>query len=302
VPVRSLLPGGALAAPRLAAPALPRARLVPGAGVNDRDLRIRERDVAAVDSPEARARVLVDRLRSAPMCAVCHGARLESPPRSGRRMGEAGYGQICTACASGQPFRDRLELAAYCGDAAARIVCPDDPRTWGATVTGHGLQDGCPACGWALIHRYDCEGLAFKDWSSAFVRWGPEVQVRAAVAAARAVLPAWCDGTRLSGRAMHTARAARDGYCGRCTKRTAGWAEPGDMIEAAEAWLAVPTDEVREYWHSVMPDAPEPCWTPSTRSALGCRETNTPAICAGMIGEGAVRAAIQAALTAWALA
>jgi hypothetical protein len=282
--------------------------------MRDHELRARARDAHALGSPEALARVLVDRLRSAPPCEACggtgklrrtcknHGQDLVSCGPScaiwARRPAEA-----CLSCAGGGvPFRARLELAAYCGDEAAQIVTPDDPRKWGATVSGHGLADGCQACGWALIHRFNCPALSFKDWSSAFVRWGPRVQVLAAVAAARVVLPAWCDGTRLSGRAMHTARAAREGYCGRCTKRMAGWAEPGDLIEAAEAWLAVPTDDVREHWRSVMPFAVEPCWTPSTRSALGCRETNTPAVCAAMVGEGQVRAAIQSTLVAWALA
>jgi len=107
---------------------------------------------------------------------------------SGLPADEAAWLKARTA--AGDLPAERLMLAAYLGHEAARTADGD-----------------------ALAAPDD-----LAEWVRGLERWGKEVLVRAAVAAARRVLPLW-------------------------ERKRAGDRRPHDAIAAAEAWLAEPTPE-----------------------------------------------------------
>lgn len=100
----------------------------------------------------------------------------------------------------GELTRERVEIAAYAGDEAARLAVPHLVLDRGVT--------------WA-----DVDAQRLTDWVRGLSRWGSEVLVRAAVAAAKAAYARWALGAHAY-RAFHA-------------------------IDAAEAWLACPCEEHR---------------------------------------------------------
>ena len=193
---------------------------------------------------------------------------------------------------------ERLELAAYAGSIGARC-CLD------ACSCGCGWPRGTPTAAGPFLsdlHRdadhTDSRSLAV--WVAGLSRWGPTVQVRAAVAAARAALPFWDAGRSevreaakeglrrvkdwLDGHdgTTHRIRAAHDGggpFAGvphgiRSVLSSALRAETGDAgglgidLPAATHWAAMQFNQ-----HRFAPEH----------------------------GEPRVRAAIQSALISWSL-
>lgn len=139
--------------------------------MTDQRLRRLERDAAANPSPESEAALLRERLRA------------------------------------GTLSLERLELAAYChppgaylGGFAPWIVlgwvngreCVNEARVSGRAVpAGETHFEWCPG---SRRYRHPDERARLAWWVAGLSRWGPEVQVRAAVAAARVALPFWDAG------------------------------------------------------------------------------------------------------------
>lgn len=230
-------------------------------------------------APEDAARVLVDRLRRAVPCESCGGYGVSNVVRGdGERKS---LGVPCGRCAgTGSPFRALVELAAYCGHEAARLSLPQWRRCAGA-----GCYLRCAAPTWH--HPVDNSGLAnahidcvdIGKWVAGLARWGQEIQVRAAVAAARFI---------------HS-RAPVDH----------GGSRALVLLEAAEsldhkAWC--------DAWGALSGGA-EWCrqWLPTPYNAMPNVHDMSIRVCAGMSrtestsGEPAVRSAIQSALVSWAL-
>ena len=110
--------------------------------MSDSILQDLRRRAAATGSPEDAARLLVERLRVASACERCGGSgRVPVSAHEREGIAEAvrrgmttdmvaalavGIGDACPACAgTGSPLRARVELAAYCGDQAARAALGD---------------------------------------------------------------------------------------------------------------------------------------------------------------------------------
>ena len=207
--------------------------------MGDLELRARARDAAALDSPEARARVLVERLRAGTLTA------------------------------------ERVGLAAYCGSPEADAIIDLIPQAW----------------------RYDLIRRQFSlgGWVRGLVRWGPEVQVRAAVSSALLVL---ATPGRLS-------RAA-DEHAWRVLEEAHTWlADP--CAEHRLAWgrafvAARPQD--RGVWGAFLP-APyaRPEEVPTDEAARVFNVWNARAVEAAgeLTSEAEVRAAVQRSLITWAL-
>lgn len=239
---------------------------------------------AAAGDPAAEARLLVARLRAAPVCGACGGRRLVTPPTSGPRAGDPRYTEGCPACAgTGSPFRARLELAAYCGHAPATAA-----------------RGGA----WTPEWQASVDGLALPVWLPGLSRWGAETLQRAALAAARACEAPW------RARVIDPDGA----YAGE------GWpSQPEQIAEALdEAERALPLADRVPTGHLVaresLPDFayfaavavlgdqsgghPE---RRAVRAILGNGHANRTAALE-VAGEAPARAAICSTLVAWALA
>lgn len=184
----------------------------------------------------------------------------------------------CQDCAgTGLRLRPWAELAAYCGAEWAREALDLFPLV--------------PCYGTHLGHSNSCPRCNVQDFCAGLSRWGQQVQVSAAVAAARA---AWERNDRLAvGPSRLVAVAA-----------------PLRAIEAAEAWLACPCERHNDacYVHAEEIEAPGWSTIPaylvyhgSTGEAARSNLANLVAGAATLAGEPATRAAIQSALTAYAL-
>ena len=242
--------------------------------MSDQRLRRLERDAAASPSPESEAALLRERLRA------------------------------------GTLSLERLELAAYChppgaylGGFAPWIVlgwvngreCVNEARVSGRAVpAGETHFEWCPG---SRRYRHPDERARLAWWVAGLSRWGPEVQVRAAVAAARLVLSRrsaeldlWPDSPWFL------------------------WGQANRAVEAAEAWLMCPCDHHEDAWliasgalhmdprvqshpYAWVPTGP---WTSDPDQA---HNREAPVHVGGLVGEGEapVRAAIQSALISWAL-
>lgn len=256
--------------------------------MSDSTSRIRARSAAALDSPEARAAVLVDRMRA------------------------------------GTLNRDRVELAVFCGDPAARAALGDRVRRWtdgylcccgdvdrdhGMTVDSytHSPVHACTYVGskpddvsndvWSThddSRPCDCEltehvrslpavevPAAFDKWVRGLSRWGEDVQVRASVAATL---------TRI---AAHE----RQGYDHNAIERA--WR----VCEEANEWLAEPSEGQAMRWLDVARAGGFQEWVPYPPGTPGNRPhpLTTATESASVAGEQPVREAIQRALVAWSL-
>lgn len=223
---------------------------------------------------------------------------------------------------AGDLARERLELAAYCGDEMARTLAwcacghPWDSHDDGARPSFtsrlgclHGWAGpggGCeckahapPGVTFRGDPRPDAE---FREWLSGLSRWadiGPVpgwVLVKAAVAAARVALPKWRDS--------HSHQmTAWDGIRPCCYA-------PVKVIEAAETWLECPCEEHRLGGVRALSDhyrrSPDDDWWASpavlvmehNRSGYFLRCVHD---CARLAGEQSVRSAISRSLSTWAL-
>jgi hypothetical protein len=183
----------------------------------------------------------------------------------------------------GDLTRERVELAAYCGHEAARLVVDPDHRV--------GTYFHLPPTA-DRPHGIHGDGVPLRDTVSDLARWGASVLVRASVAAARAAYARWALGAHAY-RAFHA-------------------------IRAAEEWLACPCDGHRslcdgENNGGVAADAP---WAgamlmavlvaamPPTGDHVGHVRSyvlDTVDSAAAIAGEAAVRDAIRSSLASWAL-
>lgn len=251
--------------------------------MSDVSLRRAER-LAVMGSTEERARALVARMRVAPGCEKCRGEGLVvtdiGPTRS--------MPLDCRACAgTGSPLRARVELAAYCGDEAARQAVEVREQ--------HGWEVPAAGGGWVSAGR-----RAFQMWLAGLSRWsdvGPVpgwARRHAALAASRAAWPAVHPEVRRPPRvllddALEAARLAQDSPMRDEAQRA--WVEafvvvspPHDPLE----WL-------------VAPEASSPPrWTVRDEVAVAWNEA-VPGHAARWAGEQPVRSAICSALSQWAL-
>lgn len=196
---------------------------------------------------------------------------------------------------SGDLAQERLELAAYCGDKAAILAaggpcchfharstleapCVDNPPTLGSLVGG-------------------------------LSRWGPEVLVRAAVAAAKV---AHEEDKRQSGCFICECECHRDedprapALCETC-----GYMADVHALRGAEHWLDDPGEASLAAWRAVTSNTDTlPLWAPvwtwpqgrtaRTGTASRCPEEGIRSA-AHLAGEAPVRDAIRAALVAYVL-
>lgn len=284
--------------------------------MSDHTLSSLRRRARQTGSVEDLAAVLVARLRSAPACERCGGTggvadpRDDLPPRV-----LSGRGQPCPSCAgTGSPLRARVELAAWCGDGAARGAlgsAGEDCRDCGGTGNDHhaccdpeccpeGPGDECGTCGGRGAVAPEPPALAV--WLSGLSRWadvGPAprwVLVRSAVAAAREVarhqnLAVWARiQTPDPGDAMGPA----------CREEARAELR---AIEAAEAWLDDPTNDARwTAWHASYVEAGHLAWLPvPTRASETGARARDAILSATFAGEQPVREAICRSLVEWAL-
>lgn len=245
----------------------------------DASARGRARDAALYDSPEARASLLRQWLRSEPLCETCGGTGKK------RVAGEAPYAchdhrdgmlscgptcgiwRTCSRCAgTGSRLQARIELAAYCGDlgALAALCCPHDD-----------IRDGDRGC----ICYYARPETPFAAWVARLSRWADvgRAPERAAVAAARHV---W-------------ARAPRDHGGDRALR----------LLEGAEAWLSgLGSKRWSDAWGGLSGGA-EWCraWLPTPYDAMPNVHALSVEVCARIAGEQPVREAISSSLIRWAL-
>jgi hypothetical protein len=273
----------------------------------DELLRAAERRAVA-GGLEVQARALVERLRRAPACKRCEGSGRYAPPDPTGvipRERTDGLGVPCRPCAgTGSPLRARVELAAYCGDEAARAALG----------------------GWPCCHFHSRQGMHEKfpcvdkpptlpSLVGGLSRWADVghapgwVLVRAAAAAARvAVEASWAGGADFRRRARAAGVDLRERYAEKDLAM--------DALAAGEAWVACPC---REHEIPVMDVAGDgrreihysSAWwawavcraivcVPHERERL-CREAIAEAARDPHVGEAPVRDAIRSALVAWAL-
>jgi hypothetical protein len=207
---------------------------------------------------------------------------------------------------SGQLSRERLELAAYCGDDAALAVLGDvfaDERGHFFDYASIGLTNP--------LKRESVLPVRLDSWLSGLSRWSGAPYyslVRAAVAAAWTALAPWCDSTRMSGRVgLHAKRQETERHgCTRCGPQQ-------QALRAANEWLGCPCHSHQIAWYESTEAAydadridawlPYPdLWNPidiTRGSALDADVRIGHAV--RLAGDQPVREAIQQALISWAL-
>lgn len=184
---------------------------------------------------------------------------------------------------AGTLTRERLELAAYCGDAAARCALDGGPPSYGhARGLGPGgcLPAGCCwACGWINL-QYGMEGLG---------RWGEMALVRASLAAAevahRVPSSRWQDDPALDP-ALHAIVAARRWLAHPDQAHETVWRIISARGEGMPLWA--PTIWVRQ----LHTPHGEPSWSRSAYDAV---------VQARLTAGEQISDAIKVALIAWAL-
>lgn len=258
-----------------------------------------ERAALSTGSPDDEARVLLERLRAEPPCKECGGrgrtyvedrdaardALTRPTTADGMRPTIDAINAVlfvtpkpCSRCAgTGSLLRARVEIAAWAGHAAARlvVVLGEAPDAW---VTWRSADEA-----------------TLSIWLAGLSRWGVEAQVAAALGAARACYEHLVDPTN---------------------REVIPWVTVGTLaaralIEAGEAWLACPCAKHGDEWSLLF--SPEvdywvPVSTMAIESAPGRRPgapsdmaRRGPLSAASVIGEPAVREAAAAAVRRWAL-
>ena len=166
--------------------------------------------------------------------------------------------------------QERVELAAYVGDEAARLVA------------------GCACASAGDEYAWACwcdHGLALAPWARGLSRWGEAACVRVVVAAGRV---AWSSSCRCltHNTALHS---------GQCSAHFGA-------LDAAQAWIDCPCEEHRALWiearaliQRVWVAGPADGHTPIVWLPL------TLKACADLSSESDVRTAIRDSLVTWAL-
>lgn len=244
--------------------------------MTDQRLRRLEREVATSPSLESEAALLRERLRAGTL----------SP--------------------------ERLELAAYCGHRPARSLLPrcgdhghDDDSDGGCRLVPDGQPHPAP------IHEPGglCVYRDLSEFVAGLSRWGPTVQVRAAVAAARV---AWGEAV-----AAEQRRPSAAGLLSMAAiNAVEQWLKDpneGNRIDAARAFLAArPVDAGLQFrWLPMVPTRYQAGTHPTPEGGGWGEEPPYPGpnlwhpgeimAAAELAGEAPVRAAIQSALITWAL-
>lgn len=208
--------------------------------------------------------------------------------------------------------QERLELAAYVGDEAARMLVErwrwdkrDEVCCCGDGADGHGMG----GAEHSLVHACDyyaeegeerecaCPSLPLDAWARSLSRWDKAVCVRAAVAAGRV---AWA------------ANGSDDAAYVNAGMDTTSRADPVRALSAAQAWLDCPCERHLEACVALC--CPKPnldafAW--EVNEAVCCRQAGdddhahhvTAIETSGRLtSEQAVRDAIRTSLVPWALA
>lgn len=181
----------------------------------------------------------------------------------------------CPRCA-GLALRERIELAAYAGSEAARLLWCE----WDRSMPNHDAGK----VPFALYRARKGLPLKFNLWLQGLTRWGQHVQIRAAVAAARCALPVASLGVFQNQSAV-------------------------GAIEATAVWLACPCEEHYQacaaasatLW-SAQVGLP-PTWAYVAVNSVDSADQAARAIqaAAQLVPEPTLRAAICEALVSWAL-
>lgn len=247
----------------------------------DAKLRIAKR--ADDGTPAARARVLCERLRAGEEC-ICGAWRWEC--LCSLSLGDTWKcpRHVSSCGCAGTSLRERIELAAYCGDEAARAVAPPPQckPVWGGCrlPKGHIGQ-----------HGWDPE-RKLNEWISGLQRWGQPVLLRAALAAGEVAIRTCerCGGVGLVDRPRNWPAP-----CHRCFHAR-------KALDAVRIFLADPTEENYVAWANAwnaLGDAKG--WIPAPgrgdRSAI-----NVQSLVRECARIAPVRETIQHALIEWALA
>jgi hypothetical protein len=283
--------------------------------MSDEALRAAERR-AVVGGVEDQARALVERLRRAPACERCDSSTYGAGTL---RVATTTAALIaCPSCAgTGYPLRARVELAAYCGDEAARLVV-DPGHEFGTYFHLPPTPD--------RPHGIHGDGVRFDEFVGDLSRWadvGPApgwILVRAAVAAARVALPKYMADAHGLGIDAHGRLYELDPgeWVSRASLNEAMLPvvlAPLRAIEATEAVLVGKKDrhEARDEIGEVVLAAGlrvYDAWWRQLRNLLlldecldapGCLRDAVESA-ARLAGEGPVRDAIRRELVAWALA
>jgi hypothetical protein len=225
---------------------------------------------------------------------VMSDARLRELERRAAHDPDARPALLLERVRAGALTRERVEVADYCGDRVAR-----------------------DALGGGVRHAPASDFLPLANWVSGLSRWGPEVQVRAALAAAEVVhrqhverFPCrdyvnrfGCDVLDAGGHPL------THGFCGDCDHLNA---EQRRVLDACRAWLDCQCDEHAAAWLKAWFEAAwaDAQWLPWVRHEGYPNYTGpvvvadqTPQVLAAAreAGEAPVREAIQRALISWAL-
>lgn len=188
---------------------------------------------------------------------------------------------------AGTISQEMVALAAYCGHEASAVVGPCEH-------TALYEVPGDAQCWCFLASQPD-----LSRWVRGLYRWGPEVQVRSAVAAARCALLEWM-------------AEECDGECGMEDRDCPLTRDPVRAIEAAETWLADQTTANLAALRNSARAAHEvgfvpgwalldSCFTPAKGKITSAGCLAVIEFAAAQAGEAPVRTAIQAALIEWAL-
>lgn len=209
---------------------------------------------------------------------------------------------------AGELAQDRLELAAYVGDVDARAAL--------------GWEHGEPL----TVDAGKLVQMPVGEWVAGLRRWDEDAAVHAALVAARVALPSWergeetcCCGSGYRGHGWgdgHSFTHVCDYYRNPLDPAPCECVSPAPRraVEAAEAWLARPSEESMVAWQQARLAAGldfTMAWLPFPLVVAGVMPGILPARdrelrnsvteAAALAGEPAVRAAIRDALTAWAL-
>lgn len=207
--------------------------------------------------------------------------RLRQLERSGEHTVEA----LTERLRCGDLTRSQVELAAYCGHEAARVVLG-----WCRFAPDNDACTHCRHCGNGRVSHHP-ETLGLADWLRGLGWWWGAL-LRAAVAAARVALETFeCKHEDEDERGCWDCQnTGYDNAEGKAAERA---------IEAAEAWIGWPSVRRAMAWDRAhFSAAAYGCgWTP--QRAGGHR--GSCLWCSRLAGEQPVREAICAALTEWAL-
>lgn len=234
------------------------------------------------------------------MSALRGDARLRSLERAAAAGDvEAQARQLAERVRAGKLTRERLELAAYCGEVAAETALDVQGVTLGQVLerpfpkgtVGRELADE-----WAnALHvQLAARPLAYMDldmWILGLAGWGTDVPVRALLAVARRRLTSWMLEVHAGGRRCRLI-GDREG----CSAvRHALW--------TCEEWLRAPGQRTGDDWSRSYHPA-LPLWVPvSTMALAGGEQAVAAAVRAAVekLPQALARVVAEGALADWAL-